>query len=196
MNRKKEFNLKKLISAILIDIIFALIGTIIIGYFLGFTGFVVVGWSSEPDIPIYSFVVEYKNTSLQDLKVGDYITWSRNGGYVTHQIIAINKDGFYNKGDVINAVIEGTEVSITLDFENENSNYNIITKARDNKIDGTLDYINYKDNFRGKVTLVMPTLGRILYFIRQNTSQVVVAVGILICFYFIFKVEPLFSRLY
>lgn len=84
---KKKVVIKSLLGAIL----FGLVITIFAGFLMGYRVYSVMGHSSEPDIHYGSIVIDYK-VPFEELKVGDYITWSRSGkSFVTHKIIAINE---------------------------------------------------------------------------------------------------------
>lgn len=61
-------------------------------YFLGFRAFAVNGWSAEPYHHYGSLAIDYK-VPFNELKVGDFVTWTRSGSsYVTHQIISIDAE--------------------------------------------------------------------------------------------------------
>lgn len=191
----KKIGFKKFIGILLRDLLLAFVLTVIVAVLVGYSGFIVVGWSSMPDIPIYSLVIEYKNTPFEDLKVGDFITFSYGTGYTTHQIIAICEDGYFQNGEEIIAIVEGQEVAF--EFNSEKTNVNIITRQKNKEVSAeNSDYLNYEKNFVGKVLVVMPILGQIAYYIQRNYIQVIVAVGMAFCIYFIFQKEDEYIRLF
>ena len=91
----KPYNKKRMIVKIaLSSFLIALVITLISAYFLGYRAFVVRGWSSEPDIHYGSLAIDYK-IPFEDIKVGDYITASFGGGYVTHRVEEIHIESGY-----------------------------------------------------------------------------------------------------
>ena len=80
------------------SLLFALITAFALGYFIGYKPILVYGWSAEPYIQYKSLII-IKKTDLQDLKVGDFVTFSKTGNsYVTHQIISIDGDQIVCRG--------------------------------------------------------------------------------------------------
>jgi len=136
-HNKKSWILPSVIWSLLIGLVI----TMIFGYFLGYRIFTVLGYSSEPDIHYGSIVVDFK-VPFDELKVGDYVTWTRGGKtYVTHQIIEIaskdyivtsQTDYFAEPGETVNPD----------------------------------DPIKY-ENIQGKVILSVPYVGDIIYGIRN-----------------------------
>ena len=204
--KKKKLNLLDIVKNSIIYLLIALIGTIVIGYFAGYTAIIVNGWSSEPDIPYESLIIDNKKTKFEDLKVGDFITWSRTGkSYVTHEIVAICEEGYFIKGQEYSLMIGGEELTFKYGYSREDSsvvdtsaptNCNIITKQRDGKKFGDLDYINYEKNFVGKVVYTLPVLGKIAKYIQNNTIEVLVIASILVCMFIIFEKEQPYVRLF
>lgn len=89
---KKYNKTSVIISALIKGLVFGLLIMLLAGYLMGYRVFSVLGYSSEPNIHYGSIVIDYK-VPFKELKVGDYITWSRSGRtYVTHQIIEIDYD--------------------------------------------------------------------------------------------------------
>ena len=89
-NKKNEF-----IKMIILSIVFAIALTLVAGYFVGYRVYIVQGRSSEPAIHYGSIVIDYK-VPLEELKVGDYVTFSYTGkSFVTHQIIEIDHSKDY-----------------------------------------------------------------------------------------------------
>lgn len=163
-NNNKQFLIRSLISSF----VFALIIMLISGYFLGYRVFSVLGRSSEPDIHYGSIVVDYK-VPLKDLKVGDYVTWSRSGNtFVTHKIISIDYDN-----DVI--------ITSQTDYYSNGKPVNPDAP------------IKYK-NIQGKVVLTIPYVGSIFLafknlVIYNNRINIIGIILVLLTFltYYLFK---------
>ena len=138
----QKFSKKKLIiSSLIKSLIFVFIAMLLVGYFLGYRIYNVMGYSSEPDIHYGSVVVDYK-VPFKELKVGDYITWSRTGNsFVTHVIIEI-------------------------DYEN-----NSITTSQTNHFDDdgivSPDTPIKYENVYGKVIFTIPKLGSVFVGIKN-----------------------------
>ena len=81
---------QKMVSYIASAIFLAILITIGAGYLLGYKAILVNGWSAEPYISYQSVIIVHK-PKFEDLKVGDFITFSMSGkSYVTHQITEID----------------------------------------------------------------------------------------------------------
>ena len=78
--------------------LFALLITFAFGYLLGYKPILVNGWSAEPYIQ-YKTLIVIKKTDMQDLKVGDFVTFTKTGNsYVTHQIVSIDGNQIVCRG--------------------------------------------------------------------------------------------------
>ena len=191
----KKINIINLIKTILVAMAFSLFLTIIVACLIGFSGLIVVGSSSEPDIPRLSLAVINKNVEFEELKAGEFITFSYGKGYITHQIIAICEDGYFQFGETITAVVEGEE--IPFEFASTKENINIITRQKNKQVSvESSDYLNYEQNFVGRVVWVFPTIGKIVNYIQTNTPQVVVALVMLYCCTLIIKKDDEYVRLF
>ena len=93
-----------------------------LGYVLGYRAILVNGWSAQPQIPYHSLIVDCK-TSLGNLKEGDYITFKNSSNYTTHRIIAIKKDGYFAKGEIIDVTINDKQYKMVV---GKNEVYDII----------------------------------------------------------------------
>lgn len=132
---KKHTNISWIIPSIIWSLIIGFVVMLISGYFLGYNVYSVMGASSEPDIHYGSIVIDLK-VPFDELKVGDYVTWTRTGNsFVTHRIIEIRDkdyivtsqtDYFHDEGEVPNP-------------------------------DSPITY----DNIKGKVIATIPELGNI-----------------------------------
>ena len=202
-----NINIKKIISGIFSSILLAIVGTILLAYCFGFRAFLVVGWSSEPYIPIYSLIIDYKGTSLNDLEVGDFITCTNSSGasYVTHRIVAIKKDGYFTSDEQVTIYKDGNTKTFDR-FANISTlssvipeNCNIITQQMTDEsegIDKPCELYNYQNNFSGKVTKVLPKTGRFINYIRNNFIMVISAVVIFYLGLVFLKYKPDYVRLF
>ena len=102
--------------------VISLILTIALSFILGYRYVLVNGWSSEPVIPYHSIIMIHK-VSADELKVGDYVTFSMTGeGKITHRISSIDSEnGKYtcyantidpDTGEIVNT---GSPQIITID---------------------------------------------------------------------------------
>lgn len=84
----------------LLSVFVALVVTLIAGLFMGYKYILVNGWSAQQKIPYQSFILTYK-CQKTDLYVNDFATTSINGtgGYITHQVIGIKYDGYFEIGE-------------------------------------------------------------------------------------------------
>lgn len=209
---RAKFNI---ISAILKALLYALLTAIIVGFVFGYRYILVNGWSSEPYIPYHSIILTSK-TKLENLKVGDFITYTSSNqmifskqSNVTHQIIAIKYDGFFEKDEEFVAVIDGKQYQMkygyTLDKEgnlsqapevnfNYNTKCNIITMMRgyDGErfmVEATKEYKNI-DQVVGRVVACSPMLGKTLFLIMENP---LIMFGFFGCFVLLFIMKQQFS---
>lgn len=135
---KKHNKTSWILPAIFWSLLFGLFISLISGYFLGYRVFTVLGYSSEPDIHYGSVVIDFK-VPFDELKVGDYVTWTRSGNaFVTHKIIEIQSPDYI--------VTSQTDI-----FSDEPVNPD--------------SPITYKQ-IQGKVMLSVPKLGSLIYSVR------------------------------
>ena len=167
--RKKENKLKFIVSSLLKSFIFALLIAIAFGYLMGYRAILVNGWSAQPDIKYQSLIITRK-VELNDMKVGDYITFSLSGkSYITHQIISIDYEN-----DVI-VCADNQYNSETGEYEHGGTQ----TLATKNVI--------------GKVVFSNYIMGKTFFSIRQNPW---ILFGIIGCFMLLlivrdqYKIEP------
>lgn len=163
---KKHKNISWILPSIIWSLLIGFIIMIIFGYFLGYRVYTVLGGSSEPDIHYGSIVIDLK-VPYKELKVGDYVTWSRRGNaYVTHKIIEIN-----SKDNIVTSQTDyfaepGQTVSP----------------------DAPVTY----EQIQGKVIYTIPLVGRILYSFKNmiftnfgiNVLGIMTIVLILATYYF------------
>ena len=165
----KKYNKKtEIIKSLLFALIFAILITLISGYFMGYRVFSVLGRSSEPDIHYGSIVIDYK-VPFEEIKVGDYVTWTRTGnGFVTHKVISID--------------VEKREVT---------------TSQTDYGASGPVNPdapVSYDENVVGKVIFTIPKLGSIFLDFKNMiiTNKAINVLGIMtlvlsIYSYYLFK---------
>lgn len=128
----KKFSRKTYITKIVLTaVVIFLLSLLLLLYLSGFRTFAVNGWSAEPYHQYGSLAIDYK-VPFSELKVGDFVTWSRSGsGYVTHQIISIDEEN--------QTVVTCQQPA----FDPETNN------------DGNIRY----DQIQGKVLFTIPKLG-------------------------------------
>ena len=141
---KKNEVVKYYFHSILKALAFALLLTLLLGYLFGYKAILVNGWSAQPDIKYQSLIITTK-VKAEDLKVGDYITFTMTGqSYITHQIISI---------DLENDVI----VCADNQYNQETGEYE----------HGGTQTFGYK-NVVGKVIFSSYLLGKTAFTIREN----------------------------
>lgn len=167
MPKKFVFS-KWLIRTLIKSLLLAILLTLIIGYVLGYRAFLVNGWSAQPIIRYESVIVTAK-AKVEDLKVGDIITFGKTA-YTTHQIVRINYDENY-------VVCQGFQYnSETEEYEYQNT----IQVVQEDNIQGKVIYSNY-------------ILGKMFITIKNNPFILItLIIGIGFCLYFktAFKTEP------
>ena len=122
---------------------------------LGYRAIIVIGGSAEPDIHYHSLIVTAKYKA-EDLKVGDYITFTSSGKvFTTHKIVSIDLEN-----DTI--VCRGNQYNReTGEYEEQN----------------TTQVLKYS-NVIGKVIYTNYIMGTTIWTIRSNMF---VLVGLLAC---------------
>ena len=179
-------------KSLLISILVALVASIALGYKFIFVN----GWSAEPDIHYKSIIVTTK-TDFKNLNEGDFITFKNNSSYVTHKIIAIKRDGYFQKGEVFVATINGEEYKMvygsnkaygmdTTEEAMDKSNLsdlrgdcNIITMQRSETPDANKDCVNFQKNFVGQVIYTNYPIGLTIDLLKNNP---LIMVGLIGCF--------------
>ena len=166
---KKGNKKLRIAKTILLSLVFGLIVALIAGYFLGYRVYTVLGKSSEPDIHYGSIVIDFK-VPFKELKVGDYVTWSRGGNvYVTHKIIDIN----YEK-DVI--VTSQTDY-YAKEGETVNPDAPISYKQVYGKVVGTIPYIG----------LILLSLKNLILVSNQINILGILTIMLVFTTYYLFK---------
>ncbi|HBB44607.1 MAG TPA: hypothetical protein DCZ34_00575 [Clostridiales bacterium] len=179
-------------KSLLISILVALVASIALGYKFIFVN----GGSAEPDIHYKSIIVTTK-TDFRNLNEGDFITFKNNSSYVTHKIIAIKRDGYFQKGEVFVATINGEECKMvygsnkaygmdtaeeTMDKSNLSDlrgDCNIITMQRSETPDANKDCVNFQKNFVGQVIYTNYPIGLTIDLLKNNP---LIMVGLIGCF--------------
>ena len=153
-----------LISLILRALLFALLAGIILGYLFGYRYILVNGRSSEPYIHYQSLILT-SPTKLQNLKVGDFITYTSSKqaifakqSNVTHQIIAIKYDGsYFSIGEKFTALFDGVEKTMIYGYDlDEQGNVKLNVKSeKPGNVKTTVSYsIDFSKNELLKSTMV------------------------------------------
>lgn len=94
----------KKICNILLSIIFivliAVAGIMFVPRIMGYDGYTVISGSMEPNIPVGSLVY-IKETSFENIEVGDVVTFKMGDNVVTHRVNMIDEDNqlIQTKGD-------------------------------------------------------------------------------------------------
>ena len=122
--------------------------------FLGIKSFVIVSESMEPTI-MTEDAIFIKNTSKEDLEVGDIISF-RTGNYInTHRIVRIEEKN-------------GEEVYITKGDNNSNEDRG---------------YVEFK-NIEGKYLFRIPGFGRIIEILKSKITLVLLLIFLVIISYY------------
>lgn len=84
----------------LLSIFVAFVLTMLIGLLFGYKYILVNGSSSAQEIPFQSFILTYK-CKKSDVHVNDFAMTSLSNGrtYLTHQVIGIKYDGYFEPGE-------------------------------------------------------------------------------------------------
>ena len=169
--RKKENMLMFILKSAVKAVSLAILLTIALGYLLGYKAIIVIGGSAEPDIHYHSIIITAK-FKAEDLKVGDYVTFTTSGTYTTHKIVSIDLEN-----DKI--VCRGNQYNKTTgQYEEQN----------------TEQVIKYS-NIIGKVIYTNYILGTTIWTIRSNMYILIglfVSVMLLLISREQLKVEPSF----
>lgn len=81
------FWLKTIFKAIIFSILITIASALILGY----RAKLVLSESAQPDIIKHSLIVTRK-VSIEELQIGDYITFKWGNGFITHRIVRIDLD--------------------------------------------------------------------------------------------------------
>lgn len=164
---KKENIVKYILKSALKSLSFAILITIALGYLLGYRAIIVIGGSAEPDIHYHSLIVTAKYKA-EDLKVGDYITFTSSGKvFTTHKIVSIDLEN-----DTI--VCRGNQYNReTGEYEEQN----------------TTQVLKYS-NVIGKVIYTNYIMGTTIWTIRSN---VYILVGLFVTIMLLFIVKEQLS---
>lgn len=188
--------LRTIITSILLSILL----TLLLGYVVGFRMYIVNGWSSEPDIPYNSIVLDYRS-KYEDLHVGDYITFGKET-YTTHVIVAKCGEGDYkdktsfsygeeitfeNMGITFSRSCSLDGATIVTMTNNKSSYADLVKKYSEGGInagqtcsnEGPSAEFNTYSNISGRVIYILPTTGKILIYVKNNFYQLVFYVIIL-----------------
>ena len=94
------------IKFFLFSVFVAFVVTILVGLLMGYQYILVDGWSAQQEIPYQSFILTYR-CQKTDLHVNDFATMNLNG-YVTHQVIGMKYDGYFEPGECYSWEMNGS----------------------------------------------------------------------------------------
>ncbi len=170
---QKKHKSKNIISSCATALLIAVVLTIAAGYLCGYRAILVNGWSAEPHISYQSLIVTYR-CKFQDLKVGDFITFSYTGkSYITHQITSID----YENDKII---CQGWR-------------YNSETQEYEHQDDTQV--MQYK-NVVGKVIFSNYIIGKSIFIIKGNMLILIGLFALIVITFIVkeeFSIEPEFE---
>ena len=160
--RKKEKNIKNILKIVLIILIYNLILLVVSAMdnkndisILGFKAYIITTNSMEPTIKIGDVVI-CKEANEEEIKDGDVITFSKDGGVITtHRVTKIE--------------------------ETESGNKIYVTKGDNNTLEDE-EKIEPKE-VKGKMTAIIPKLGKIIKLCTNNVIILVILLVILILYF-------------
>ena len=159
------------IKRIIPNFIYAVIITLVIALTFGYRPLIVTSGSMRPSIEPGA-VILVKLVDLDELKVGDVITFSRGGAYTTHQIVALKTDGStFQLGEVVECNLNGEKFTITI--QSSSVGGQIITHGTGNSL-GNYDTAIKYENVKGKVFYCVWYVGLILYTLRKQILSLVI----------------------
>lgn len=133
----------------------------------------VASGSSAPYHPKGSLAIDYK-VDFDKLKVGDFITWSNDGGkmFVTHQIVRVDK----------------VNRTVTCSQQQTDSQGNILPMDEWNE--ENFDGVHTEDQYYGKVLFSIPKLGLYLTGIKDlvlyNNKLNILGIVSIVLAYFVY----------
>ncbi len=154
---------RAMLGSIIPNIVISVFAVFLLFFAIGYRPFVVTSGSMRPSIEPGAIIL-IKKVDMQDLNVGDTITFSREGNvYTTHRIVAIKKDGTtFTNGEEFTYTRDG--VSYVGHSSGEGT---IITNGTGNEattLDPTISYANV----RGKVFYCFWYVGLVFEFLFQR----------------------------
>lgn len=160
--RKKEKNIKNILKIVLIILIYNLILLVVSAIdnkkdisVWGFKAYIITTSSMEPTIKIGDVVI-CKEANDEEIKDGDVITFSKNGGVITtHRVIKIE--------------------------EKENGSKIYVTKGDNNTLEDE-EKIESKE-VKGKMTAIIPKLGKIIKLCTNNIIILIILLVVLILYF-------------
>lgn len=192
---KNQSKLSAIWSSIWKSLLISILVTLVVSIALGYKYSFVLTGSSEPNIHARSIIITTK-TDLKNLHEGDYIMFKQGDGYITHRIIAIKRDGYFQKGEEFIATVNGEKYKMlygsnkvysidTLEEDMDKTNLsdlrkdcNIITMQR-GEPDANKDCVNYQKNFVGQVIASNYSIGLFIYLLKNNP---LILAGLVGCF--------------
>ena len=112
----------------LFSVFVALVVAIIAGMFMGYKYILVNGDSARQKIPRESFILTFK-CEKTDVYVNDFVTINNSGSYVTHQVIGIKYDGYFQPGECYSWEMNGNTYHAYYGYQSGGDSGNITAKS-------------------------------------------------------------------
>ena len=127
--------------------------------FFGYTPFIIVSGSMEPNIPVNDMIITKKIKS-DDIKVGDIISYKddTNNIVITHRVVSIQE-------------VEGVKY-----FETKGDNNKSADKG----------FVSYSQ-IKGKYLFKIPLIGKVINYVRDPRGMILVILFI-ICIYILYDI--------
>lgn len=156
---KQRDLLKEWIVTIIRNIFIAIVATFGISLLCGYQYLNIASASMTPTLPVNTIICIYKNVDIDDLEVGDIITWKLSSGtYLTHRIIAIDREE-----NMINTRGDATPA--------------------ESQPDG--DGFRPADQVAGKVVYWFPGLGDVINFIKKPINITFICIALFLSFFIV-----------
>lgn len=190
MKQKSIFSISSILTSLLLIILITVVGA----FAFGFRAFLVVGWSSEPDIKKDSLIVDYK-TPYEQLQIGDYVTHYTIGSngkkaLTTHSIVKLAREEgkeyfekdeyveFENLGVVFRKRVDRKCQVITM--TNNPNQLATSIEAYNSQVGEKMPITNgpgieckmYKE-LEGKVIYSSYEIGKFIFYIKNNFMQII-----------------------
>lgn len=186
----KKYKISDYIKFGLLSIVVGLIVAVLVGLCCGYNFILVNGWSASQTIPYQSLIITEK-CNLQSLALGDFVTTKNaDGSFVTHQLIGVKTEGYFEQGDFYSWTMEGKDyhayygydkvfdglvASADDDKGTPSTNYpttcNIITMQRSQDGKSTKDYRTFSSDFVGKVVWFNYSLGKTIFILKDASLR-------------------------
>lgn len=170
INVKKE-TIKKVIP----NLIYAVILTFIFALVLGYRPYIVTSGSMRPSIEPGAVVLIKSVKNIEELQVGDVITFSHSGSTnTTHQIIAIRTQGYFQEGEIIECDLNGETFTYTI----KATGGNILTHGTANSIGNVDSPVTFNKHVKGKVCYTFWYVGLIIVTLKNQIISLLIVIAI------------------